>query len=1142
MLAKNLLETDLIPQEIVDSVQSMDAGVTSSLLIRYILVHLYDTLKQDDSIIEKVAIVFDKFNNLKKIAKEIRGESEADSDFSELDIINFLCPCASRWDILGKSLDVPKESLEDIKNSLPSVDSCKHALVKLIENWKRGEYKPPTRENLAKALESELLDEKNLASELKRFPRPVKLGKRPLQADNGSRDMNHAKRYKTDTDPSMRISQTRDSKVKYGNAFLLHVMLNPTSVDYQGDIAYQWSCGSDQISDGESYIGTDKPVLCIRKSCINMDKNKYSCVVHYGNDSPLTSKPILLNVNCILDQFSERIKSQYSAKPNIPEDSWPPRGTKVHIMLAIIKTSSRVNNFHTICGGVDDILKEKEDISYEDALNLNGGERLLIEGRPGSGKTTFVQKVIKDWAAGNLSFDSSKLVLLVPLRYFSSMPKNIELEDIFYLCFREKTEQVTSAIQFIMNTNGEGICFIFDGFDEYPALKRRHLVQDVLPQFSKSIVIIASRPIASKEIQFKVSKHVEIVGFKRDKIFDYINKYSFEEPIVLKKHGLETYLINHESILHMCYLPIHTVMVSFLYDQLQEKFNFRSGTEIYNESAKQLLLRKLRRDDDNVQLKSLDDIPESVKPKFLEICKIAWDMTVSQKQVLPANEIDSLGLVTIDKIMEIVGVRTYYSFHHLTFQEFFAAYHASKSPKDKQAKLIEEYGDEQHMRETWKFFCGIVGVQNDTVTLKTLLNHFSSDVLFKVQCVYESRQPQLFESETGKPLVFNNHFLTPYDFASVGYIISQLTHIKELVFRSCAMTEEGIDSFNLEVSGSPSFKAPITTLRFHRHRRISTGNSQKAIERFVESLKLLECLDLTESPCLSRTTSNLKRFLSHPNLKVIKLNEIKENVIALLNGLKTSPKLEADKVPSREVVKCMKRNGKKLTMIASSFLKGNELNLEDCDINDDDCEVIFGENSSKLSSINLSRNCIGDRGADSLVKHLHTKLCDLNLSHNTKFSVASIADGLKCCKNLKTLILWKTCLRNEGAKSLATSLKYLKSLQKLNLMSCQIDSSGAEAIGNELQHCSGLLELNLRDNQVGDQGAIAIADGLRGCKELTSLLRNNCCIGEIGEAAIRNCLQGSKAKYSLQNSPSLKVAPKLESPLAGMYSPIEIYL
>ena len=225
----------------------------------------------------------------------------------------------------------------------------------------------------------------------------------------------------TNNNPKI-IDQTTDFRLHEGRSALLEVQV-------EGHLeGYEWCLYEKTIPENKESILSLFAVDLL-------SEGEYTCKIgKFGQDTPLVSKPIHITVRTTLDTYQNVLFDRYIVQPEVPVDTRPPEGGITFINLALIKQESiqKVGEFGhgTIRGDMDDILQDKQSITYEKALaNLSSGMLLLIEGRPGSGKTTLMHKFSQDWAKMEMKIHHVRLLLLVHLRGFLDNP-NIELHDI----------------------------------------------------------------------------------------------------------------------------------------------------------------------------------------------------------------------------------------------------------------------------------------------------------------------------------------------------------------------------------------------------------------------------------------------------------------------------------------------------------------------------------------------------------------------------------------------------------------------------------------------------------------------------------------------------------------------------------------
>ena len=257
------------------------------------------------------------------------------------------------------------------------------------------------------------------------------------------------------------IFRSGDTEVANGKSALLGFQVASAN-----PVTYHWRKNGQPLSENEVYSGTHSAILFI--SCVGgQTKGQYECEVYSESYLVKTSEKMNLKVSCPV--YSKYFSSIYSTRREVPKDSWPPVTTEKFINLALISKHRQKNDdyAYAVLGDMDDIIEAKEKVAFEEVFGqYNSGALILVEGRPGSGKTTLMHKVTRDWALKGNILVNAEIVVLVPIRLFGTNNREISLSDIFKI-YTENDCKRCRLLEVIEDNMGEGVCFIIDGLDEY---------------------------------------------------------------------------------------------------------------------------------------------------------------------------------------------------------------------------------------------------------------------------------------------------------------------------------------------------------------------------------------------------------------------------------------------------------------------------------------------------------------------------------------------------------------------------------------------------------------------------------------------------------------------------------------------------
>ncbi|XP_068755977.1 NLR family CARD domain-containing protein 3-like, partial [Montipora capricornis] len=720
------------------------------------------------------------------------------------------------------------------------------------------------------------------------------------------------------------------------------------------------------------------------------------------------SKPMMDKL-CEMEEMLKQLKSQgdsSNTKPGETEDAYGPAADFIDVIRELYKRREgwlapfpwceefqfHLDNIFTRLKMVS--RKKERGVKTDSIVNMleifkpheecPQPRKLLIEGQPGVGKTTYCNKIAYDWAKNckaDDSFPDVQVLLLLKCKDINSELR--EAIDDQLLPKDMKKEEREKFFTFVWKHQSK-VLLILDGLDELPPLNLsvyKEIIQGrMLP---KCYLVVTARHEAGIKGRQCCDTLLEVEGFTENDAKDFIRRYFKTERHLAQK--LLDKLRTDTSLSGITANPLNTALLCLLCEDFKGDLP-KGRTVLYHEIV-QCVLRKYRR---KKELPETDeDLTQLYHTELKHLGCIALNGLLNDEMYFDdsvlknstSSLIPELGFLSAQAGRSKRRRSQCYGFLHKSFQEFFAAFYLSCRLVDEEIDPDGLVADTRYFKEfeqVLMFTCGILAQQCKA----------------KAMALMASIASQINQSN-GKE--------------SDDYLWTALNCIKE------CEKEQG--TFGKELARSLGSLLEIQRISCQQQR----GGSCAAI--------------LAHAMATNSTVTHLNLFSygmrdsgAAALAKAVEINSTLTELNLSGNGIGDSG--------AAALAKAVEIN----SMLTRLYLAYNEIGYSGAAALTKAVEM-----NSTLTELNLAYNGIGDPGAAALAKavEINSTLTHLYLSHNgiSDSGAAALAKAVEINLTLTLLYLSGNGIGESGAAALSKAVEINSTLTELDLSANQIGAS-----------------------------------------------------------------------------------------------------
>ncbi|XP_048019531.1 protein NLRC3-like [Megalobrama amblycephala] len=447
----------------------------------------------------------------------------------------------------------------------------------------------------------------------------------------------------------------------------------------------------DQTGDQESPQPVDDVLLSVKDQHKTSMKNKYERLFEVMK---LQENETLLN----------RIYTQLYIIEGESEGV-----NKQHEVLQMEKTA-RIKLSQDTPIYCNDIFKASPEQGCEEKDQI---KTVLTKGIAGIGKTVSVQKFILDWAEGKANQDVDFMFVL-PFRELNLIRDHQYSLHTLLLDFHPELQDLDSKIYEECK-----VVFIFDGLDESRItlmFSDAQKVSDVTETSSVGVLMsklitggllpsaliwITSRPAAANQIPSKYINHLtEIQGFNEPQKEEYFRKRISDEH---QASRIISHIRRARSLHIMCHIPVFCWISSTVLQKLLEEDLSAEIPQTLTEMYIHFLLIQINMRNQKYEERDPEKLLQSNREVIVKLAEVAFKQLMKGNVMFYEEDLRESGIDVTDasvysgicteifKEESVIHLRTVYSFIHLSFQEFLAAFYVFYWYLTKNKEPLQEF-------------------------------------------------------------------------------------------------------------------------------------------------------------------------------------------------------------------------------------------------------------------------------------------------------------------------------------------------------------------------------------------------------------------------------------------------------------------